>query len=536
MNASRCGAGPITVGATLVNGDQIDWYSAATGTTAPFKQGSPTLDTSLTTANRIFYAAAKNNTTGCVSSTRATVTATFNALATPVTTVVNGARCGAGTVVLSATAPTGTTLEWYADSSLTSNLLATGLRDTTDVIDVTTSEFVVSKTSLGCYAPSMKRVIATVNAVPSAPSASGAARCSTGTVILTATAPAGGSVAWYAAASGGTSLSALASYTTASIASTTTYYVEAKTSTAAGACISASRTEVIATVNANPNVPTAVNASRCGAGSIQVGATPTTAGSVIDWYSAATGTTAPFKQGSATLDTSLATATRIFYAGARVSATGCVSTTRATVTATFVAAAPTAASTGITAVLVSDVCGARVYRYTATPVANATSYTWSFNTGTPLGFSAVIDTGAGTNVIKVRYTSNAAAGTLDSVKVRGVNACGQGPTKGLKLTLTGCALLTAKTTTPSSETIGTSESMNVRVYPNPTTSNFNMQVVTAGKESVRVRILDVQGRQLETMIVKPNETLRIGDALKSGAYFIEVKQGKQIQTTRVLKF
>jgi hypothetical protein len=382
----------------------------------------------------------------------------------------------------------------------------------------------------------MKRVIATVNAVPSAPSASGNARCSTGTVLLTATAPAGGTVAWYAAASGGTSLSALTSYTTASIASTTTYYVEAKTSATVGACISATRTEVVATVNANPAVPTAVNASRCGAGAITVSATPTTPGSIIDWYSAATGTTAPFKQGSSTLDTSLTTATRIFYAGARVSATGCVSATRATVTATFVAAAPTASSTGITAVLVSDVCGARVYRYTAAPIANATSYVWSFNTATPLGFSAVIDSGAGTNVIKVKYISNAGAGTLDSVKVRGANACGQGPTKGLKLSLTSCTLLTAKSTTPISETAGSTDMLNVRVYPNPTTSNFNMQVITAGKESVRVRILDVQGRQIQSMIVKPNETLRIGDALKSGAYFIEVKQGKQTQTTRVMKF
>jgi len=87
-----------------------------------------------------------------------------------------------------------------------------------------------------------------------------------------------------------------------------------------------------------------------------------------------------------------------------------------------------------------SVCGAKLYRYTAPvlPVATATAgaateYLWSF-TGT-LGANAVIDSGSETSrVILVRYTSNAAAGAGDSVRVRYNSGCGYGPNKAAKLT------------------------------------------------------------------------------------------------------
>ena len=81
-----------------------------------------------------------------------------------------------------------------------------------------------------------------------------------------------------------------------------------------------------------------------------------------------------------------------------------------------------------------------------------------------------------------------------------------------------------------------SESMNVKVFPNPTTSNFNMQVITAENESIGVRVMDAQGRILKTLKVEANETVNIGSELKPGAYFIEVRQGKNVKTTKVLKF
>ena len=58
-----------------------------------------------------------------------------------------------------------------------------------------------------------------------------------------------GTINWYAASTGGTSLGTGTSFTTPSISTTTTYYVDA---TSAIGCISASRTAVTATVDASP--------------------------------------------------------------------------------------------------------------------------------------------------------------------------------------------------------------------------------------------------------------------------------------------
>ena len=103
--------------------------------------------------------------------------------------------------------------------------------------------------------------------------------------------------------------------------------------------------------------------------------------------------------------------------------------------------APLAPATLTITPVAPSVCGAKLYRYTAPavlPVATttagaATGYDWSF-TGT-LGANAVIDSGDATSrIIVVRFTSNAAAGAGDSVRVRYNSGCGYGPNKAAKLT------------------------------------------------------------------------------------------------------
>ncbi len=94
-------------------------------------------------------------------------------------------------------------------------------------------------------------VIATINTIPTITGTTPGSRCGTGIVVLGATASAG-IINWYSAASGGTSLGTGTSYTTPSISTTTTYYVDATS----GTCTTATRTAVIATVNALPTAPT----------------------------------------------------------------------------------------------------------------------------------------------------------------------------------------------------------------------------------------------------------------------------------------
>jgi hypothetical protein len=325
--------------------------------------------------------------------------------------------------------------------------------------------------------------------VPSAPVARDSAKCGTGTVVLTATLPTSpaGTVLWYSAATGGTSLGAAATQTTTSITApaTLTYYVAAVTT--ATKCTSTVRTVVVATANEIPGLPSTITpASICGPGVASVVATTTVSGGVIDWYSAATAGTL-LSSASNTYNTPTITANTTYYAGTRVTATGCTSATRSAVAAT-VNALPAQSAT-LTAT-VTNICTivntANTSRFTAATVTGATSYVWTIPT------TAVIDSPAAPLPanglkIKVRFPK---AGANDSVYVQAIGAGGcSGAKRVLKLTTTGCV-------TPLIAKAGTSlsESMNVSVFPNPSTSNFNLQLLSSDKSQAKVKVMDAQGR------------------------------------------
>jgi hypothetical protein len=206
--------------------------------------------------------------------------------------------------------------------------------------------------------------------------------------------------------------------------------------------------------------------------------------------------------------------------------------------------APVPAS--ITIATKSDVCNARTYRYiapaplpgaTATTGA-ATGYLWSTPTGT-VGSTGTIDSGSVTSrIITVTYTSNAAAGIGDSIRLRyTTDGCGNSAAKAQKLSnlvKAGCIPPIAKNTSRVPATIATS--MEVSVYPNPTTSQFNVQLKSTGTEEAVVRVLDVTGRFIKSVKMSSNSNVNLGSDLKAGAYMLEVRQGKEVKTVKVMKF
>lgn len=177
-------------------------------------------------------------------------------------------------------------------------------------------------------------VLLTVHTLPLAPSPSGGiGSCGPGSIILTAIPGSNETIDWYAAASGGSALiSGSASYTTPVLTNSTTYYAEARNQITG--CVSASRTAIIATVNSIPAAPSAEGASRCGAGSVNISATPGP-GQVIDWYVVPTGGIS-VASGNVYATGTLSSNT-IYYAAARNTQTGCVSSTRTPVTVTILA-------------------------------------------------------------------------------------------------------------------------------------------------------------------------------------------------------
>ena len=164
----------------------------------------------------------------------------------------------------------------------------------------------------------------TVNAGPSITGTTPASRCGSGTVDLGATASAG-TINWYAAASGGSSLGSGTSFTTPTISTTTTYYVDATD----GSCTTPSRTAVTATVTAIPTITGTTPAARCGNGTVSLGATASAG--TINWYAAASGGVS-LGSGTSFTTPSISSSTN-YYADATDG--GCTTASRTAVTATI---------------------------------------------------------------------------------------------------------------------------------------------------------------------------------------------------------
>jgi hypothetical protein len=126
--------------------------------------------------------------------------------------------------------------------------LLTGTSYTTPSINTTTTYY-VDATNNGCTTVARTAVIATVNTTPTVSGTTPLARCDAGTVTLGAS-PSAGAINWYSASTGGSSLLTGTSYTTPSINTTTTYYVDATNN----GCTTVARTAVIATINPLPSV------------------------------------------------------------------------------------------------------------------------------------------------------------------------------------------------------------------------------------------------------------------------------------------
>lgn len=78
---------------------------------------------------------------------------------------------------------------------------------------------------------------------------------------------------------------------------------------------------------------------------------------------------------------------------------------------------------------------------------------------------------------------------------------------------------------------------DVKISPNPSVSDFKLQIVTSVIEKTTVKILGVQGKLIKEMILSPyQKNISIGSDLNAGTYLVEVRQGKNIKKTKLLKF
>lgn len=306
----------------------LQWYTASSGGTLLQTGGSYT--TPVLTSTTTYYVQA---TSGGCNSTRTPVTVTVNpAPAAP--TAAGTSICPNNSVTLTATAPGGS-YAWY-DAASGGTLLQSAASYTTPSLSSTTTYY-VQTTSGGCTS-TRTPVTVTVNPLPAAPTAAGTSICPNNTATLTATAP-GGTYQWYTASSGGALLQTGGTFTTPSLASTTTYYVQ---TTDGNGCVSA-RTPVTVTVNPVPVAPTAASTSICNGNTATL--TATAPGGTYQWYNAASG--GVLLQTGASYTTPNLSSTTSYYVQS-TNAFGCTGPrTAVTVTVNPLPVAPTAASTSI---------------------------------------------------------------------------------------------------------------------------------------------------------------------------------------------
>ncbi|MCI9844383.1 T9SS sorting signal type C domain-containing protein [Flavobacterium pectinovorum] len=187
-----------------------------------------------------------------------------------ITTLGATSGCSGGTLIINGTNFTGATAVTIGGTNVASFAINSPTQISAVIGSGTTG--VVRVTTAGGTATSTDSF--TVNALPTAPTASAQSFCGSATVASLVASASGNVVDWYAATSGGTALSSGAAL------SSTTYYAESRNITTG--CVSSSRTPVAVTVN--PNLPASVSIAAsptgaiCSGTSVTFTATPTNQG------------------------------------------------------------------------------------------------------------------------------------------------------------------------------------------------------------------------------------------------------------------
>ncbi|WP_373516459.1 hypothetical protein, partial [Pricia sp.] len=256
---TECEQSPIqtlTATANPPSGATVVWYDAASG-------GNQVTGPTLNSAGTItYYAQSNDDGTGCPSTSRTPVTLTLQPAPIPPISGGDLTECEVSptqTLIAMATAPSGFTVTWF-DAASGGNTVGSPTLNSAGTITYFAES---SDDGTSCGSISRTPVTLTIEGVPVAPTSGGdQTECEAGptqTMTATATAPAGATVVWYDAASGGNTVGS----PTLNFVGTITYFAESRT-TGSG-CVSDSRTPVTLTMNARPTIAVTPTSQSCSA-------------------------------------------------------------------------------------------------------------------------------------------------------------------------------------------------------------------------------------------------------------------------------
>ena len=178
----------------------------------------------------------------------------------------------------------------------------------------------------------------------------------------------------------------------------------------------------------------------------------------------------------------------------------------------------------------ANVCNQTTATYSVAAVSGAVSYTWQLAAG------MIYVSGQGTNTLVVNIAASTGTTTANSIlMVKTTNACGS-ISLWRSMTITRCLNAAAMNN-------GTQEKSNTisNLYPNPTSSDFTIDVTSEMDEEITLEVYDILGNLVisqKHQLVSGTNTMNtnIGE-FKNGMYFVRLTDGNSnvIHTERVVK-
>lgn len=388
-----------------------NWYSSATSTT-PLYVGSQYTITG-DTASAVYYVQASTSG-GCTSATEAAADVTVNpAPANPTVQVPDITICPNTTATFNIASPQpGNTYSWYAAAS-GGAALSSGTSFTTGALTTGTTYYVGAQSPGTCSSPGRTVVTVTVtnNLTPPQLVNSTVSSCSGQPAVLTVANPQGGiTYNWYDASTGGNLVNQGTTYTLTSPTQTDTFYVASVAS--GGSCVSATRTEAIVTVTAQPAPPSLVTsgAQVCSGGNVSLQIMNPVSGAIYNWYADASGGT-PVYSGTVYNLTDVTASTEYYV---ETFLNGCVSASRTPVTVDI--AAPATAPT-VTA-SAPGVCPGDDAILTAASTTSGATFSWYTTSagGTAVAGGPTFTTGALTSDTTFYVSASSPQGCSSSTR------------------------------------------------------------------------------------------------------------------------
>jgi hypothetical protein len=77
--------------------------------------------------------------------------------------------------------------------------------------------------------------------------------------------------------------------------------------------------------------------------------------------------------------------------------------------------------------------------------------------------------------------------------------------------------------------------LQVKVFPNPSDAYFNLTPISNSKEIMNVTMYNMLGLKINESKAVPGQMMRLGQKIVPGSYLIEVRQGNERVTVKVIK-